>query len=56
MHVRTLLKQFQDHPGFVFHDEHIEQVEGAKALVFEVRPREGGKGGLLGLRREGPRV
>lgn len=43
MHVRTILKQFQDHPGFVFHDERIVEVEGAKALVFEVRPRKGSK-------------
>lgn len=44
MHLRTLINQICDHPGFVFHDEHIEQVEGANALVFEVRPRKGSRG------------
>ncbi len=40
MHVRTLLNQFLDHPGFVFENEHLAEHDGLKALVFEVRPRK----------------
>jgi transposase len=43
MHIRTLLNQFCEHPGFVFHDEHLEELEGTRALVVEVRPRKGSK-------------
>ena len=43
MHARTILNQFCAQPGFVFQNEHIESIGGAKALVFEVRPRKGAK-------------
>lgn len=43
MHVRTLLNQFLDYPGFVFENEHLEEVDNKQALVFEVRPRKASK-------------
>lgn len=43
MHVRTLLNQFLDHPGFVFENEHLVENDELKALVFEVRPRKHSK-------------
>ena len=54
MHLRTLFNQFCDHLGFVFHDEHVEQIDGAKAVVFEVRPRKGSRGVCSGCGKAGP--
>lgn len=40
MHIRTLLNQLLDHPGFVFENEHLTEIKGRQSIVIEVRPRK----------------